>query len=437
MPELPEVETVRRGLTPAMEGFEIMHAEIRRPDLRWPLPDRMAQRMTGARVDRLGRRSKVLLVELSTGETLLWHLGMSGRVLISGAVAGSFHHDHPPREPHHHVVFHMANGGRITFNDPRRFGAMDLTPTAELPSHKWLVSLGPEPLGNGFDGPYLAQAFVGRKTPVKAALLDQKTVAGLGNIYVSEALFRAGVSPKRHAGRIAKDRVFALVPAIRDVLTEAIEAGGRRSAIIAKPLASLGIFSTPFGFMTARARPARHRIVRARCGALCSRGAQASIAPSVKDSLNRSTGLLSIPAHDSRHSEGPDRMAYETLIVDIDDHVATIKLNRPDALNALNGQLLTELVRAVQAAEENDKVRVIVLTGSEKAFAAGADVKEMADRALSKLLPGLVRVRGAGSRTGPQTDDCGCRGLCPWWRMRACHAVRFHHRRGQRAVRPT
>ena len=164
--------------------------------------------MTGARVDRLGRRSKVLLLDLSTGETLLWHLGMSGRVLISGAVAGSFHHDHPPREPHDHVVFHMANGGRITFNDPRRFGAMDLTSTSELASHKWLASLGPEPLGNAFDGPYLAQAFAGRKTPVKAALLDQKTVAGLGNIYVSEALFRAGLSPKRHAGRIAKDRVF-------------------------------------------------------------------------------------------------------------------------------------------------------------------------------------------------------------------------------------
>ena len=246
MPELPEVETVRRGLTPAMEGMEITRAEIRRPDLRWPLPERMAERMTGVRVDRLGRRSKVLLVDLSTGETLLWHLGMSGRVLISGAVAGSFHHDHPPCEPHDHVVFHMANGGRVTFNDPRRFGAMDLTPTAQLASHKWLASLGPEPLGNAFDGPYLVQAFTGRKTPVKAALLDQKTVAGLGNIYVSEALFRAGLSPKRHAGRIGKDRIFALVPAIRDVLSEAIEAGGSSLRDHRQASGELGYFQHTF-----------------------------------------------------------------------------------------------------------------------------------------------------------------------------------------------
>ena len=246
MPELPEVETVRRGLVPAMEGIVIARAEVRRPDLRWPLPERMAERLTGARVERLGRRSKVLLADLSTGETLLWHLGMSGRVLISGDVAGSFHHEHPARETHDHVIFNMDNGGRVTFNDPRRFGAMDLTPTERLQDHKWLASLGPEPLGNGFDGTYLSRAFQGRKTPVKAALLDQKTVAGLGNIYVSEALFRAKISPKRHAGKLSKARTEALVPAIRDVLLEAIEAGGSSLRDHRQASGKLGYFQHSF-----------------------------------------------------------------------------------------------------------------------------------------------------------------------------------------------
>lgn len=246
MPELPEVETVRRGLVPAMEDATITQAEIRRPDLRWPLPDRMAERLTGARVMRLGRRSKVLLLDLSTGETLLWHLGMSGRVLISGNVAGSFHHDHPARETHDHVVFHMGNGGRVTFNDPRRFGAMDLTATSALQAHKWLASLGPEPLGNQFHADYLSHAFAGRKTPIKSALLDQRTVAGLGNIYVSEALFRAGISPKRHAGKVSQTRVAALIPAIRDVLHEAIDAGGSSLRDHRQASGELGYFQHTF-----------------------------------------------------------------------------------------------------------------------------------------------------------------------------------------------
>lgn len=246
MPELPEVETVRRGLEPAMAGSVIDLAEVRRPDLRWPFPENMAERLTGAEVVRLGRRSKVLLLDLSTGETLLWHLGMSGRVLISGNVAGSFHHDHPARETHDHVVFHMVGGGRVTFNDARRFGAMDLTPTARLADHKWLASLGPEPLGNAFDERYLMGAFQGRKSPVKAALLDQKTVAGLGNIYVAEALFRAGVSPKRLATNVPRARVAALVPAIRDVLTEAIAAGGSSLRDHRQASGELGYFQHTF-----------------------------------------------------------------------------------------------------------------------------------------------------------------------------------------------
>ncbi|MEM9317758.1 MAG: bifunctional DNA-formamidopyrimidine glycosylase/DNA-(apurinic or apyrimidinic site) lyase [Pseudomonadota bacterium] len=246
MPELPEVETVRRGLLPAMEGHVIAHADIRRPDLRWPLPASMAERLTGARVERLGRRSKVLLLELGTGETLLWHLGMSGRVLISGAVQGQFHHNHPVPEKHDHVVFDLSSGARVTFNDPRRFGAMDLALTASLYRHAWLSKLGPEPLGNSFSAAYLARAFAGKRSPVKAALLDQRVVAGLGNIYVSEALYRARISPLRHAGRISRIRIERLVPAIRDVLSEAIAAGGSSLRDHRQTSGELGYFQHTF-----------------------------------------------------------------------------------------------------------------------------------------------------------------------------------------------
>ena len=205
MPELPEVETVRRGLAPVMEGQVIAQADVNRPDLRWPFPDRMADRLTGQKVEQLRRRSKYILADLASGETLLVHLGMSGRMLISGDPLGVFVHEHPAPEKHDHVVLHMENGARITFNDPRRFGAMDLFPTQG--THKLLDVLGPEPLGNAFDEQVLINAFQGRNTPVKSALLDQRIVAGLGNIYVCEALFRAGISPKRKAGRISSARV--------------------------------------------------------------------------------------------------------------------------------------------------------------------------------------------------------------------------------------
>ncbi len=227
MPELPEVETVRRGLLPVMEGRRIARAEVRRPDLRWPFPERMAERLTGATVRGIGRRSKYLLLDLDTGETLLVHLGMSGRMLVGGRVLGEFVHDvGADGSPHDHVVFHMEDGGRVTFNDARRFGVMDLWPSAEIAEHRLLRDIGPEPLGNGFSTEVLAQAFKGKAAPVKAALLDQRVVAGLGNIYVSEALARAGIHPARAAGRISAERLGRLVPAIRDVLAEAIEAGG-------------------------------------------------------------------------------------------------------------------------------------------------------------------------------------------------------------------
>lgn len=226
MPELPEVETVRRGLEPVMAGQVIADAEVRRPDLRWPFPPNMAKRLQGQIVRGLRRRSKYILADLSSGETLIIHLGMSGRMLVSGQMRGEFFRNHDAKSAHDHVVIHMGNGARITFNDARRFGAMDLVPTDTAEDHWLLSKLGPEPLGNSFNAAYLENALNGRRTPIKSALLDQRVVAGLGNIYVCEALHRAGINPKRHAGRIASPRLGALVPVIRDVLAEAIEAGG-------------------------------------------------------------------------------------------------------------------------------------------------------------------------------------------------------------------
>jgi formamidopyrimidine-DNA glycosylase len=224
MPELPEVETVRRGLLPAMEGRVIELAEVNRPDLRWPLPEAMADRLTRKRVLALRRRSKYILADLSSGETLLIHLGMSGRMLISGQMIGDFHHDHPAPQKHDHVVLHMEGGTRVTFNDARRFGAMDLLPTATAEQHPLLAEIGPEPLGNGFNESYLAARLKDRNTPIKSALLDQHLVAGLGNIYVCEVLYRARIAPDRKAGAVRDPA--ALVPIIRQVLAEAIDAGG-------------------------------------------------------------------------------------------------------------------------------------------------------------------------------------------------------------------
>lgn len=257
MPELPEVETVRRGLSPVMEGHVIARADVNRPDLRWPFPAGMAARLTGQRVLHLRRRSKYILADLSSGETLLIHLGMSGRMLISGDPLGVFVHDHPAPEKHDHVVLHMENGARITFNDPRRFGAMDLMETATAAQHKLLAVLGPEPLGNDFHEQVLIDAFAGKNTPIKSALLDQRIVAGLGNIYVCEALFRSGISPKRKAGKIASKRVASLVPIIRDVLSDAIEAGGSSLRDFRQADGELGYFQHSFDVYGREGEPCR------------------------------------------------------------------------------------------------------------------------------------------------------------------------------------
>lgn len=246
MPELPEVETVRRGLAPVMEGQVITKATQNRPDLRWPLPERMAQRLTGARVLALRRRSKYILADLSSAETLLIHLGMSGRMLVSGAALGAFHHDHPTPAKHDHVVLDLDNGVRVTFNDARRFGAMDLLPTAMGDAHPLLAGIGPEPLGNRFDEGYLVARLAGRGTPIKSALLDQHVVAGLGNIYVAEVLFRAGLHPARRAGDLTPAQVAGLVPIIRAVLEDALAAGGSSLRDYRQADGELGYFQHSF-----------------------------------------------------------------------------------------------------------------------------------------------------------------------------------------------
>lgn len=246
MPELPEVETVRAGLIPSMEGQVIARADVNRPNLRWPFPENMAVRLTGAKVVALRRRSKYILADLDTGETLIIHLGMSGRMTVSGDPLGLFHHDHPEPAKHDHVVFHMENGARVTFNDARRFGAMDLAATAQLDDH-WLIKpIGPEPLGNDFHETYLTEALSTRNTPIKTALLDQRIIAGLGNIYVCEVLFRAGIDPTRKARDLSKRHVASLVPIIRDVLSEAIAAGGSSLKDYRQADGELGYFQHGF-----------------------------------------------------------------------------------------------------------------------------------------------------------------------------------------------
>ena len=233
MPELPEVETVRRGLAPAMEGARFARVEVRDRRLRWPLAKDFEKRITGTTVDGLGRRAKYLLADLSSGDVLMMHLGMSGSFRVGkDAKPGVYYHEKSKSTTHDHVVFHMSNGATVTFNDPRRFGSMKLVKRANIEFEPLLRNLGPEPLGNAFDATMLAKACAGKKTSLKAALLDQRVVAGLGNIYVCEALFRANLSPKRQASTIAdrdgkpNERAIALVEAIKTVLKDAIEAGG-------------------------------------------------------------------------------------------------------------------------------------------------------------------------------------------------------------------
>lgn len=250
MPELPEVETVRRGLEPALSGARLSRVRANRPDLRFPLPEGFVQRLTGARILRLERRAKYLLAPLDRGDTLVMHLGMTGRFEIASPVGsirpGDFAREVKPDDKHAHVVFETEAGAVVTYHDPRRFGFMDLIATDQVQAHPWFATMGPEPLGEGFDAATLIKAFAGRKQGPKTLLLDQKTVAGLGNIYVCEALHRAGISPFKPSGMIAGKRLGPLTQVIKAVLAEAVEVGGSTLKDFAAADGALGYFQHRF-----------------------------------------------------------------------------------------------------------------------------------------------------------------------------------------------
>jgi formamidopyrimidine-DNA glycosylase len=250
LPELPEVETVRRGLEPVLSGARLARVRANRPDLRFPLPDGFVQRLTGAKILRLDRRAKYILAPLDRGDTLVMHLGMTGRFEIAapeGTVRpGDFARVVTPEDKHAHVVFETEAGATVTYYDPRRFGFMDLIPTDRVSHHPWFATMGPEPLGDAFDAKTLEKAFANRKQGPKTLLLDQRTVAGLGNIYVCEALHRAHISPFKPSGGVAKTRLGPLITAIKDVLAEAVEVGGSTLKDFAAADGALGYFQHRF-----------------------------------------------------------------------------------------------------------------------------------------------------------------------------------------------
>jgi formamidopyrimidine-DNA glycosylase len=273
MPELPEVETVRRGLQPAMEGAKIVHVEARRKDLRFPFQKDFVARLEGQTVTGLGRRAKYLMADLASGDVLLMHLGMSGSFrVVAGdrkTAPGKFHHPRSEDRAHDHVVFHMSSGATVIFNDPRRFGYMKIFARDRIEDEPLLQGLGPEPLGNEFDAAMLARACFNKKTSLKAALLDQRVVAGLGNIYVCEALFRAHLSPRRLAATLATkagqrkgvaggeptDHARQLVGAIHAVLNQAIKAGGSSLRDHRQTSGELGHFQHSFQVYRREGKP--------------------------------------------------------------------------------------------------------------------------------------------------------------------------------------
>jgi len=275
MPELPEVETVRRGLQPVMEGARILSVEQRRPDLRFPFPERFSESLSGRTIMSIGRRAKYLTMHLDRDPVLICHLGMSGSFRIlsgrSASLPGVFHHERSKDEAHDHVVFNVedAHGEarRVVFNDPRRFGFMLFAESAVLNEHASLAGLGVEPTGNALDGTLLSELLRGRRAPLKAALLDQRLIAGLGNIYVCEALWRAGLSPRREAGSLGAAEADRLSSAIRDVIAEAIEAGGSSLRDYVRADGSLGYFQHSFSVYDRESQPCP----RQGCGGTISR----------------------------------------------------------------------------------------------------------------------------------------------------------------------
>ncbi|MFZ1989195.1 MAG: bifunctional DNA-formamidopyrimidine glycosylase/DNA-(apurinic or apyrimidinic site) lyase, partial [Alphaproteobacteria bacterium] len=259
----PDVETVKRGLEPALVGRRIAHVDLRRKDLRIPFPAHFAERLSGKRITGMGRRAKYLLADLDDGETLIIHLGMSGRLTLSGKKAlapgkngkGGYYHEIRPLTQHDHVVFDLDDGERLVFNDPRRFGLMSLAPTAELADAPFFQHLGIEPLGNELSAEHLLDGLKGRKTSLKAALLNQTFVVGIGNIYACEALHRARLSPKRLCNTMNRERAARLAEAIKAVLTEAIEAGGSSLKDYVQADGSLGYFQHRFAVYDREGQP--------------------------------------------------------------------------------------------------------------------------------------------------------------------------------------
>lgn len=269
MPELPEVETVRRGLEPVLTGATLTRVRQNRPDLRFPFPERFVERLAGATVGPLQRRAKYLLFPLSTGETWVTHLGMTGRFTLDGTQIGVFEEPAPIAGKHEHMSLCAVTGDattRIGFADARRFGFMGLIPTETIETHPWFAAMGPEPLGNAFSAAHLEQALKGRKSSIKVMLLDQRIVAGLGNIYVCEALFRAKISPRIAAGSVSRARLERLVPVIRDVLNEAIVAGGSTLRDFANADGGQGYFQHRFDVYGREGQPCtaddRHPVIR-------------------------------------------------------------------------------------------------------------------------------------------------------------------------------
>ena len=288
MPELPEVETVRLGLAPALEGHILTRVNAKRADLRIAFPENFAARLTGRRVLKLARRAKYLLAHLDDGQTLIVHLGMSGRLTVHGPDArvrpGGFHHktadDGSGDGKHDHVVFETDAGTRIVFTDHRRFGLMTIADTDALSSHALFAGLGPEPLDEAFTSAFLSAALKGKRTPIKSALLDQRVVAGLGNIYVCEALFRARISPKRLAASVAGERAKRLVPAIKKVLEDAIRAGGSSLRDYAKADGELGYFQHHFAVYDREGKPCPGKDCRGKIKRIVQSGRSTYYCPS-------------------------------------------------------------------------------------------------------------------------------------------------------------
>ena len=271
MPELPEVETVRRGLENAMAGQVIASVEIHRPDLRWPFPERMAERLSGVTVIRFRRVGKYILADLTSGETLIIHLGMSGGFRVCPPPGSDPQPAETGRGRHDHVQIALKNGVSVVYSDPRRFGMMDLAATDTVAKHSLIASLGPEPLGGLFNGAHLHNSLGDRRTPVKTALLNQRIVAGLGNIYACEALWRAGISPRRHTDRISAHRLHRLADCVRSVLRDAIAAGGSTLRDHRLPEGEFGLFQNSFSVYGREGEDCQ----REDCGGTVARIAQA------------------------------------------------------------------------------------------------------------------------------------------------------------------